>query len=82
MTRRGLKTFLMGMCALGICSSYAVAENLVLDPQFTSEGTPAGSQTFYKEDTIGPWLVKDGSVDLNGGGFQSSPAGGNSVDLE
>tara|TARA_R110002072_G_scaffold303069_2_gene492695 strand:- start:21823 stop:24201 length:2379 start_codon:yes stop_codon:yes gene_type:complete len=37
---------------------------------------------FDKKDTIGPWLVKDGSVDLNGGDFQSSPAGGNSVDLD
>lgn len=82
MRQRGLKTFLMGVFAFGVCTSYAEAENLVLDPQFTSDGTPSGSKTYEKKDSIGPWLVKDGSVDVNGDGYETSPAGGNSVDLD
>ena len=56
--------------------------NLVQDPSFTSDGTPDGKQRYSRGESIGPWVVKTGSVDLNGSRYQQSPQGGNSVDLD
>lgn len=73
---------LLGAIALAASTTDAHAQNLVVDGKFLSEGTPATWQTYQKDEFIGAWKVKDGSVDLNGDAFQKSPGDGNSIDLD
>ncbi len=57
------------------------SRDIVQDGLFR-EGTVSGVWTTYSSgQSFGNWTVTSGSVDLNGTGWQSSPLGGRSVDL-
>ncbi len=60
----------------------AVGPNLAVDGQFLN-GTATGVWSTYSSgQTFGSWTVTTGSVQLHGTGWQRSPSGGRSVDLD
>ena len=58
-----------------------VTSNIVSDGLFLDAGTPADYTTYTLGQTFGSWTVTSGKVDLLGNGWDSSPLGGNAVDL-
>ncbi|MFO0455132.1 MAG: choice-of-anchor C family protein, partial [Planctomycetota bacterium] len=67
---------------LGGDDAILAGPNAVSDGQFL-QGTVSGAfQVYNSGSTFGGWTVTAGSVDLVGTGWQASPTGGRSVDLD
>ena len=63
-------------------SSYASANSLIADGDFSNPSGGGGFTTISAGSSFGPWTVTSGSIDLIGGYWQSPTSGGGSVDMD
>ncbi|MAE63926.1 MAG: hypothetical protein CMJ18_06600, partial [Phycisphaeraceae bacterium] len=71
----------MSATATPVDSATTSPADLVTDGTFLDAGTPAGFTTYTNGQTFGGWTVTQGKADHLGSAYDSSPLGGNSVDL-
>ena len=58
-----------------------ISRDILLDGLFREAADPGTYATYTSGQTVGNWTVSNGSVDLLGTSYQSSPLGGRSIDL-
>src|SRR5882762_11248724 len=90
MTMKSLRRLVVGAVTFGLMAGFTVvaaapaqAISGFSDGGFeTPIATPGSFDRFFATQSLGPWTVSQGSVDLSGAGFWQNADGNQSLDLD